>query len=295
MGSTVSSSEPSGPSKAARWIVLSPLVCSGIYLAIWIILGFCIGNGAFSSAESQVWRAIVSAQGVLWTAALWLSRDDLVAVFRKRLLAASYWAVVALAISLGALVARLGPPAWVGVVPNFEALGARVSHFALYFTLLGSAVASLLAVPIGVAFVELRDPNNASLSRLVAIRTRLRRSATSLSIILVVAVLSNSWLSKAMNHVQAAAYPREIVFSYGIFLTTALLVVYLPASAELYRAGMDLVNKQHAMPEFDKDKQELRQAFLAELGITAGDAIQGALATLGPIASAVLALAIGKD
>ena len=34
--------------------------------------------------------------------------------------------------------------------------------------------------------------------------------------------------------------------------------------------------------------------FLEELGITAGDALQGALATLGPIVTAVVAVALGK-
>ncbi len=49
------------------------------------------------------------------------------------------------------------------------------------------------------------------------------------------------------------------------------------------------------MKEFNKDLAEARQAFLEELGITAGDALQGALATLGPIVTAVVAVALGKE
>jgi hypothetical protein len=98
-----------------------------------------------------------------------------------------------------------------------------------------------------------------------------------------------------MEKIATGGYPREIVFSYGIYLTTLLLLVYLPASAEFYRAAVWLADETLPMKEFDKDLAEARKAFLEELGITAGDAFQGALATLGPIVTAVVAVALGKE
>jgi hypothetical protein len=269
------------------------LAGGAIYVSLWIIVGFLGRDTAFASPESEVWRSIICCQGVLWSAALWHSREDLSWAFARGRAAWSYGVAVFAALALSTLGPRVFETL-VAVFPRFEELSFGLRVFAVVFTTIGALVGAVLATTIGVALVELRTkvPTFTFLSET---RTRLRRTATTLSVILVVAVTSTSWLSRAMEQMGEGYFPPQIVFSYGLYFTAVLLVVYLPASTEFYRAAVWLADETYDLAQFDKDKSEARGALLNELGITAGDAFQGALATLSPIVSAVLAVALGAD
>jgi len=288
-----SSERPRRPDPSPLRTAALLLIAGGlVYASLWLVVGYTAQGTRFSSADAEVWRAIVSAQGVLWGACLWLSHEDWRDALDRGKAAFFYLAIVALALAMAGVMPRVFRDT-VGVMPRFCLVGVGINRFATIFTALGTAVGALLATPIGVAFADLRRPQ-LSLADLLKVRGRLRRAVTNVSVILVVAVVSTSWLSKALNSIEKDAFPNQLVFTYGLYFTVVLLLVYLPAGAELHRAAVQLVDQKHPMPEFEKDVSELREAFLKELGATGGDAIQSAVATLSPIVTAIVAIALGK-
>jgi hypothetical protein len=283
----------SDPNAVGNALVLL-LGAGAIYVGITILIGYLAAGTAFGSAPAEVWRALISAQGVLWSAAVWLNRADMVRVFRGRTATAcAYAGGVLLALIVPTVLPKVLSDA-VFAMPEFEIMGPDLGHFMLGFVSVGSIIAALIATIVGVAFVELRQ-EPPTYQGLVDTRQRLKRSSTTLSVILVVAVASTSWLQRSLESAEAGAYPKEIVFSYGLYFTALLLVVYLPATAEFYRAATWLADDKFPLADFDKDVAQTRGTFLTDLGITKGDTVQAALAAASPIVSAVLTMALGKD
>ncbi len=286
------------PWKRDERAVINALVvllgAGAVYVGISLLIAFLARGTNFGRPSAEVWRALISAQAVIWAAAVLLNRDDLQNAFRNRPAAASAYASgVLLALTVPTVLPKLIEGA-VFAKPRFELMGENLGHFVLGFVLVGSVVAALIAAVVGVSFVELRQqtPTHTALTQ---IRQRLRRCSTTLSVILVAAVASTSWLQRSLESVEAGAYPKEIVFSYGLYFTALLLVVYLPATAELYRAAAWLVDDQFPMGAYDATRAEARAGLLKELGITKGDAAGAALAALSPIVSAILTMALGQD
>lgn len=281
-------------SSTAWKAILTLLGAGGIYLGLALLVGYAANGTAFGSPSAEVWRSLIAGQGVIWAAALALNWSDLVKVLRSRPgPALGYAAAVVVALSMTMVAPKVFSEA-VFVLPKFEIMGDALETFVFCFVLVGLIVAALIAGLIADSFVGLRrqEPTYAGL---MEIRQRLQRCTATLSVILVAAIGATSWLQRSLEAAEAGAYPKEIVFSYGLYFTTLLLVVYLPATAEFYRAAGWLVDAKFPMPEFDKDQAEKRGALLEELGITKTDALQAAVATLSPIIGAVLAMALGKD
>lgn len=276
------------------WTALTILLGAGaIYLALSLLVGYAAQGTHFGSATAQVWQSLVSAQGVIWAAALWLNFPDVTKAFEtRRLHALGYATGVLLALAMPTVAPRVFQRA-VFALPQFDLMGPHLSIFMRCFVAAGSIVAALIASVVGVSFVDLRrtEPNYQGL---MDIRRRLQRGTTTLSTILVAAIAATSWLQRSLEVVHVGAYPKEIVLSYGLYFTALLLVVYLPATAEFYRAAAWLVDAKYPMPEFDPGLAEKRAALLKELGITKSDALQAALATLSPIVGAVLSMTVGK-
>jgi|GEM_PF-5089705 len=281
-------------SSAAWKAILTVLGAGAIYLGLALLVGYAAQGTKFGSASAEVWRALIAGQGVIWAAALALNWRDLGRVLRSRPAPAlGYAGAVVIALSMTMVAPKIFSGA-VFVLPDFKIMEGALGTFLLWFVLVGLVVAALIAGLIADAFVSLRrqEPTYAGL---VSIRQRLQRCTATLSVILVAAIGATSWLQRSLEAVSPNSYPKEIVFSYGLYFTALLLVVYLPATAEFYRAAGWLVDTKFPMPEFEKDQAEKRAALLEELGITKTDALQAAVATLSPIIGAVLSMALGKD
>jgi len=281
-------------SSTAPKAIFTLIGAGAIYLGIALIIGYSASGTNFGSPSAEVWRALIAGQGIIWGAALVLNGRDLLKVYRSRPgPALGYSASVLLALAMTMIAPRVFPRA-VFALPNFEIMGEALGTFVGCFVLLGSIVAALIAGLIGDAFVRLRreEPTYAGL---IETRQKLQRCTATLSVILVAAIAATSWLQRSLEAAAKGSYPKEIVFSYGLYFTVLLLVVYFPATTEFYRAAGWLVDAKFPMTEFDKDVAEKRGALLEELGITKSDALQAALATLSPILGAVLSMALGKD
>lgn len=289
------SSKPWNVESNAAWkAVLTILGAGAIYLGLSLLVGYAAKGTKFGSPSAEVWRALIAGQGVLWAAAVGLNRADFAKVFRARPGPALGYAA---AVMTALLMSMIAPNVFVEamfVFPKFGIMGDALRAFMFWFVLSGSVIAALIAGLIGDAFVCLRteEPTYAGLKET---RQRLQRCTASLSVILIAAIAATSWLQRSLEAAAAGSYPQEIVFSYGLYFTALLLVVYLPATVEFYRAASWLVDTKLPMPEFDKDQAEKREALLKEMGITKTDALQAALATLSPILGAVLSMALGKD
>jgi hypothetical protein len=281
-------------SSAAWKAILTLLGAGAIYLGIALLVGYAAKGTTFGSPSAEVWRSLIAGQGVIWAATLALNWSDLMKVLRSRPgPALGYAAAVVAALSMTMVAPKVFSEA-VFVLPKFEVMGDALGTFVFWFVLVGLVVAALIAGLIGDAFATLRRQEPTYVG-LMEIRQRLQRCTATLSVILVAAIGATSWLQRSLEAAAVGSYPREIVFSYGLYFTALLLVVYMPATAEFYRAAGWLVDAKFPMSEFDKDQAEKRGALQEELGITKTDALQAAVATLSPIIGAVLSMALGKD
>lgn len=294
MVAPVSGEDATTADRSAIRKTLLPLLGAGlIYAALSLTVGAAANGSRFASAVADVWRALVSAQGVVWAAALWLNRADLARAFRT-VVGWLYAGLILVALALPTLVDELSPVKAVFVKPKFSLLPMALQHFLTGFVLVGSLVASAISALVGVTLFELLR-GKPSYVTLVEARQRLQRGMTTLSILLVAAVGTTSWLQRSFEAMEKGTYAKETVFTYGLYFSVLLLAVYLPAIAEFYRAAASMTEATFPMPLFDKAQAAQRSALLKELGATKSDGLQAAFATLSPIISAIVSVSLGKE
>ncbi len=286
---------PADAKSASAWSISWMLLAAGaIYIGLWVAVGAAFRtNPSFAKPPAEVWRSMVAAQGVLWAALLWLNAPDLVATFRRGRPAAVYLSVIFIAVTASGAAKEVFP--WfVFGYPEHALMGSTLQAFVTTFITLGCVTTAAIATIVGVATGDLCTQNQ-TFESLVRHRNQIKKAGTSLTVALIVAVTSTSWLAKSLEAVKAGAFPNEFVLTYGLYFTALLVAVYLPASVAFYRAAMGWVDEKYKMETFDKDRAEVREAALKELGLTTGDAVQSALATLAPVVASVLSVALGKD
>jgi len=275
-------------------MTLLPLLGAGLlYAGLSLTVGAAAKGSRFESAIADVWRALVSAQGVIWAAALWLNRADLARVFRT-VVGWLYAGLVMVALALPTVVDELSPIQAVFVLPKFALLPLALRHFLTGFVIVGSLVASAISALVGVTLFELLRDKPSYVS-LIEARQRLQRGITTLSILLVAAVGTTGWLQRSLEAIEKSSYAKETVFTYGLYFSVLLLAVYLPAIAEFYRAAASMAETTFPMPLFDKAQAGQRGALLKELGATKSDGLQAAFATLSPIIGAIVSMSLGKE